>query len=67
MTGFQLCGADGVYYDAEAFINTTDTSKVDVICDQVAEPVGVRYGFVQCPDINLYNSAGLIASPFRMD
>lgn len=65
ITGFQLCGADGVYHDAAATI--CDTNQVAVTSELVGAPVGVRYGFVQCPEINLYNSAGLIASPFRMD
>jgi sialate O-acetylesterase len=33
----------------------------------VARPVAVRYGWADCPDCNLYNKAGLPASPFRTD
>jgi len=38
-----------------------------VTCDDVAKPVAVRYGWAQHPVCNLYNKAGLPASPFRTD
>lgn len=65
ITGFSICGEDGVYYEAQARITAPDT--VELSAPQVENPVGVRYGFVQFPQINLYNSAGLSASPFCME
>ena len=38
-----------------------------VTCDAVAAPVAVRYGWADHPVCNLFNSAGLPASPFRTD
>ena len=40
---------------------------VVVWSDDIADPVGVRYGWVNVPDVNLYNKAGLPASPFQTD
>ena len=31
----------------------------------VAAPMAVRYGWANVPDCNLFNAAGLPASPFR--
>lgn len=38
-----------------------------VSSDEIADPVGVRYGWANVPDVNLYNKAGLPASPFQTD
>ena len=35
--------------------------------DAVPEPAAVRYAWAQNPFCNLYNAAGLPASPFRTD
>ncbi|NQV26567.1 MAG: DUF1080 domain-containing protein [Rhodopirellula sp.] len=48
------------------------TAKIDgdtivVSSDEITEPVGVRYGWANVPDVNLYNKAGLPASPFKTD
>jgi hypothetical protein len=50
----------------------TGSAKIDgetivVSSTQVSQPVAVRYGWVNNPDCNLYNAAGLPASPFRTD
>ena len=34
---------------------------------EVAKPVAVRYAWENWPECNLYNGAGLPASPFRTD
>ncbi|HBL74765.1 MAG: hypothetical protein A2W90_15115 [Bacteroidetes bacterium GWF2_42_66] len=62
--GFALAGSDKKYYWAQARIVTSH--QVEVFCDQVPEPVSVRYGWANNPDdLNLYNSEGLPANPFR--
>jgi sialate O-acetylesterase len=48
------------------------TAKIDgdtivVTSDEVSNPIGVRYGWTNVPDVNLYNKAGLPASPFQTD
>ena len=41
--------------------------KVVVSSPQVSHPVAVRYGWADFPMVNLWNKAGLPASPFRSD
>ena len=64
LQGFTLAGADRKFYNAKAEIQG-DT--VLVWCDQVPEPAAVRYGWANCPVVNLWNKDGLPASPFRTD
>jgi sialate O-acetylesterase len=40
---------------------------VVVSSPEVSEPVAVRYGWADMPKVNLFNGAGLPASPFRTD
>lgn len=64
VTGFQIAGADGKYWPAEA---TIDGVTVRVSSADVAEPKSVRYAWDYNPDANLVNSLGLPASLFRTD
>jgi sialate O-acetylesterase len=41
--------------------------EVVISSARVATPVAVRYGWNNNPECNLYNKAGLPASPFRTD
>jgi sialate O-acetylesterase len=62
---FAVAGKDRHFVWAEAAI---EGDRVVVRCDDVPEPVAVRYGWSDNPDgANLYNSEGLPASPFRTD
>lgn len=65
MTGFAIAGEDHKFYWARAYIEGVD--RVVVHSDQVKRPVAVRYGWADNPQVSLYNSAGLPASPFRTD
>lgn len=65
LVGFTICGADQKFVPAKARIIGTNT--VEVWADSVDTPVVVRYGWSNFPLCNLYNSAGLPASPFRSD
>jgi len=59
---FRLCGADTKWHPAEAKI-VGDT--VIVTSPNVPEPVGVQYAYNAAPEgANLYNKAGLPATPF---
>jgi sialate O-acetylesterase len=59
-----IAGADKKYVWAKAKIQG---NKLVVWDDQIAEPVSVRYGWADNPDgANLYNKAGLPASPFEL-
>jgi sialate O-acetylesterase len=64
LKGFTLAGEDKVFYNATAEIKG---DKIVVTCDQVTKPVAVRYGWANCPVVNLYNKDGIPASPFRTD
>ena len=64
LTGFSIAGEDEKFYWADAEIK----GKCIVLSsDDVPNPVAVRYGWANNPDCNLYNEAGLPASPFRTD
>lgn len=64
LKGFAICGEDRKFVWAEAEI-VGDT--VMVSSPDVARPVAVRYGWSDYPEVNLWNKAGLPASPFRTD
>jgi len=64
LKGFAIAGADRKFVCAEARI---DGNTVVVSSPQVPEPVAVRYAWADNPVCNLYNRAGLPASPFRTD
>lgn len=62
--GFAIAGEDHRFVWADARI---EGDTVVVSSSQVAKPVAVRYGWADNPIVNLYNRAGLPASPFRTD
>jgi sialate O-acetylesterase len=64
LKGFAIAGPDKKFVWADAKING-DT--VLVSSPTVKEPAAVRYGWDNDPKLNLYNKAGLPASPFRTD
>jgi sialate O-acetylesterase len=62
--GLQLAGADKQWKLASAKI---DGAKLIVTSGEVAAPVALRYAWLNNPEVNLVNGAGLPASPFRTD
>ena len=64
LRGFAVAGEDRQFHWAEAKI---EGGMVTVRSAQVARPVAVRYAWADNPACNLYNQAGLPASPFRTD
>jgi len=64
LKGFAVAGEDKQWKPAQAKIAG---DKVIVTCAEVAKPVAVRYAWAADPVCNLYNGAGLPASPFRTD
>ena len=64
LNGFAVAGVDRVFVWAKARI---EGKKVVVFAPHVLEPIAVRYAWGDNPDGNLYNRAGLPASPFRTD
>ncbi len=63
---FEVAGEDGKFYPAEAKIVSKKTVKV-VLPSEVPAPKKVRYGWAPDPDVNLYNSGELPATPFEED
>lgn len=64
LKGFTIAGADQKFVPATAEIKA---DKVIVSCPEIAAPVAVRYGWINVPDVNLFNKEGLPATPFRTD
>lgn len=64
LEGFYVAGPDHVFHKAEAVI---EGDTIVVRSGEVVFPVAVRYAWANNPVCNLYNGAGLPASPFRTD
>jgi len=64
LKGFAICGEDGKFVWAKAEIVG---KTVEVSSPEVPKPIAVRYGWADCPEVNLWNKDGLPASPFRTD
>lgn len=64
LVGFAIAGEDRNFVWADAKI---EGDTVVVWSDMVPEPVAARYAYVQYHDVNLGNSEGLPAAPFRTD
>lgn len=64
LKGFAIAGEDRKFVWANAEIQG---NKVVVSSAQVSKPVAVRYGWADFPVVNLWNKAGLPATPFRTD
>ena len=64
LQGFSIAGRDHKFHWAKAEIQG---NKVVVSSPKVLYPVAVRYAWADNPVCNLYNGAGLPASPFRTD
>jgi len=64
LQGFTIAGEDRKWVTAQAEIRG---STIVVWSPQVKKPISVRYGWASFPQGNLWNGAGLPASPFRTD
>lgn len=63
VTGFELRAANTAWQPAKAVI---DGGSVRIQNDALNAPVAVRYAWANYPDANLFNGAGLPASPFQL-
>jgi sialate O-acetylesterase len=64
LAGFEIAGEDRKFVAAEAKV---EGDTVVARSEKVPHPVAVRYAWGMNPWCNLYNQAGLPASPFRTD
>lgn len=64
LTDFEIAGKDQKFHPAQAKIKG---NTVMVSSEEVKHPVAVRFGWSKSPEPNLFNKAGLPASPFRTD
>lgn len=63
LIGFEVAGADGIYYPAEAQITSSNT--ILVRSSSVTRPLYVRYGWQPFTRANLVNEVGLPCSTFQ--
>ena len=61
---FMIAGTDQIFYPAKA---TIKGKQIIVTSEKVSKPVAVRFAWSNVPHPNLFNAAGLPASPFRTD
>ncbi len=64
LKGFLIAGADQQWKPAQARI---EDDTVLISSPEVKAPAAVRYAWSNNPDCNLFNGAGLPATPFRTD
>lgn len=64
ITGFEVAGADHVFYPARARIHG---QGVEIVSSDVKDPLVVRYCFKDWAPGNLYNTEGLPVAPFRTE
>lgn len=64
--GFILKDANGMYYPAQAEVDT-DGKTVVLTSEKVNIPVAARYNWADCPNGNLYGELGYPVGPFRTD
>ena len=63
--GFELAGADGVYYPADSVEIHGD--QIHLRCEKVARPVNVRFKWINYDGVGLFGTNGIPVAPFRTD
>lgn len=62
ITGFELAGADDIYYPAQA---TIDGSSIRLSSPEVPAPEKARYLWIDYAEVSLFGANGLPVAPFR--
>lgn len=62
--GFEIAGADGKFYQADAMISTAKT--IVVSCDKVKEPKMLRYCYRNYIEATVFDRTGLPLVPFNV-
>jgi len=66
LKGFEIAGADKVFYAAKAEIETSST-RLAVSSDKVPDPVAVRYAYKNYVEASIFGLSGIPVAPFRTD
>jgi len=66
LDGFTVAGHDRVFCPEVARVNRKENC-IEIVCENVTEPVAVRYAWENYVRATLFNTAGLPASSFRTD
>ena len=64
LVGFELLGSQGEWHKVDARIKD---DRVVLALPEQGSPTAIRYAWANHPDGNLFNGAGLPASPFEID
>ncbi len=63
LTGFELRAKDGNWHPAKA---TISKNSILIVSTDVRAPIAIRYAWANHPAANLFNAAGLPATPFQL-
>jgi sialate O-acetylesterase len=66
LKGFEIAGADKVFYPAKAEIETK-TSRLAVTSDKVLNPIAVRYAYKNYCEPSIFGLSGIPVPSFRTD
>jgi len=66
LKGFEIAGADKVFYAAKAEIETS-TARLAVSSIKVPDPVAVRYAYKNFVEASIFGLSGIPVAPFRTD
>lgn len=66
LQGFEIAGADKIFYPATAIIERKST-RLAVSSEKVPEPVAVRYNFKNYAEASIFSISGIPVAPFRTD
>lgn len=66
LKGFEIAGADKVFYSAKAEIETS-TTRLAVSSEKVTDPVAVRYAYKNYAEASIFSVSGIPVAPFRTD
>ena len=64
-TGFELAGADGIFYPAQFEFDGTVKKQIILTCEKVATPKYARYAWRNYGPVTVYSKSGLPLAPFR--
>ncbi|MBC8126322.1 MAG: sialate O-acetylesterase [Gloeobacteraceae cyanobacterium ES-bin-144] len=63
--GFAVCGENRQWHWAKGKL--IGKNQIELTCEQVANPIAVRYAWADNPVCNLFSNEGLPVTPFRTD